>query len=74
MGTTGAQDITQVGAPTDLMSGSVANTSPYPGEQSLRGSDAAQDPVLVELLSQVAPLSSEEPEEILRLFVRVGEI
>lgn len=71
---TGVQDITQVGAPTDLLSGSVANTSPYPGEQSQRGGEAAQVPVLVELLRQVAPLSSEEPEEILRLFVRVGEI
>ena len=33
-----------------------------------------QTPVLVELLRQVAPLSSEEPEEILWLFVRLGEI
>ena len=41
---TGAQDIIQVGAPTDLLSGSVANTSSYPGEQYLRGSEAARVP------------------------------
>ena len=47
--------------------------NPYAGEQSQRGSEAAQVPVLVELLRQVAPLFSEEPEEILRLFDRVGD-
>jgi len=70
----GAQDITQVGAPTDLLGGGVADSPPYLGEQSQRGSELGQISVLAELLRQVAPLSSEKPEEILRLFVRVGEI
>jgi len=68
-----AHDITQVGAPTDLLSGGVANSLLFrravPAWQS--GKSGCH---LVELLRQVAPLSSEEPEEMLRLFVRVGEI
>ena len=38
------------------------------------GSGVGQTSVLVELLREVVPLSLEEPEEILRLFVRVGGI
>jgi len=33
-----------------------------------------QTPVLLDLLKQVSPLSSEEPEDILNFFVRLGEI
>ena len=33
-----------------------------------------QTPVLLDLLKQVPPLSSEEPEDILNFFVRLGEI
>ena len=41
---------------------------------SQHSSEGGQASVLVELLRQVIPLSSEEPEEILLLFVRLGEV
>jgi len=38
------------------------------------GNEGGQASGLVKLLQQVIPLSSEEPEEIMRLFVRLGEV
>ena len=70
----GDQDDIQASAQTDLLQTSAGNIPPTPSEVSQHGSDVSQTPVLVELLRQVVPLSSEEPEEILRLFVRLGEV
>jgi len=65
------QDGMQASAQTDLLQTSSGNMPPNPSEVSQRGSDASQAPVLIELLRQVAPLSSEEPEEILRFLCPV---
>ena len=60
------QDTTQESAPTDLFRTGMGSITPDPGEQSEHDSEGDQASVLVELLRQVAPLSSDEPKEILR--------
>ena len=68
------QETAQTAAPTDLPLIGTGNISPSLSENSQGGSEANPAPVLVELLRQVVPQSSEEPEEILRLSVRLGEV
>ena len=72
----GAQDrpLAQASVPTDLDSNGAGSVSPIGLYGSHGGSADGQTIVLVELLLHVSPLSSEEPEDILRLFVRLGEI
>jgi len=74
MDRTGQQDVIQASVPTDLLYTCTDTISPILTEVSQGGNVISQTPVLVELLRQVGPLSSKEPEEILRLFVRLGEI
>lgn len=59
---------------TDFIRDGVESVSPTGVYGSHGGSGDRQTPVLVELLRQVSPLCSEEPEDILPLFVRLGEI
>jgi hypothetical protein len=68
------QEATQARVPTDEVPSRTGIVPPRSNGDSHGGSEVGQTSVLVELLRQVVPLSSEEPEEILRLFVRVGEI
>jgi len=70
----GQQETAQAAAPTDLPHTGTGNISPSLNETSQAGSEANPAPVLVELLRQVVPQSSEEPEEILRLFFRLREV
>jgi hypothetical protein len=72
----GDQDTMQASVPTDLVHKGVESAPPtHIVDLGSHGrGDSSQTPVLVELLHQVAPLSSEEPEDMLWLFVRLGEI
>ena len=70
----GQHYVTQTSVPTDLLHNRTDTISPIAREISQGGSMNSQAPVLVQLLRKVTPLSSEEPEEILRLFVWLGEI
>jgi len=70
----GDQDAPQASVPKDLSRNPNQVISSVLGEGSQGGGGPSPVPVLVELLRHVAPLSSEEPQEILRLFVRLGEI
>jgi len=69
----GQQETAQAVTLTDLPRTGTGNISPL-NETCQGGSEANPASVLVELLCQVVPQSSEEPEEILRLFVRLGEV
>jgi hypothetical protein len=66
--------VVQASVPTDLESNG-AESVPSIGMYSSNGS-SEDGPVIVlmELLRQVSPLRSEEPEDIMCLFVRLGEI
>jgi len=68
------RDAMQPIAQTDLLQTSTFSISPTPSEVSQHGSDISQAPALVELLRKVATLSSKDPEEILRLFVWLGDV
>jgi hypothetical protein len=57
-----------------LGSNGASSVSPIGLYVSHGGSADGQTMVLVELLHQVSPLCTEEPEDILRLFVRLGEV
>ena len=70
----GQQEATQARVPTDKVPTRTGTVPSRSNGDCHGGSEIAQTSVLVELLRQVVPLSSEELEEILRLFVRVGEI
>jgi hypothetical protein len=67
-------EMAQASVATDLRNG-VNETSPSgSGFCSRADSGDSTTPVLVELLRQVPPLRSEEPEAIMRLFVALDEI
>jgi hypothetical protein len=70
----GGRDDTQASESVDVLDPSEGPTPPGLGEEPQGSSGAGQVQVFVELLRQVPPLSSEQPEDILRLFVRLGEI
>jgi len=74
MQTVGDEDVTQASVPTDLVHNVMEPVPPKFGDSSHGGGGDSQTQVLVELLRQVSPLSSEEPEAILRLFVRLEEV
>jgi len=58
----------------DLLRSAVSSRTSNVCQVSQHGSEGSQPSVLKELLRQVIPLSSEELEEILRLFSRLGEV
>ena len=63
----------QTGITTDV--GDRAGTPvPQPGDALHSGSEGGPMTILVELLKQLSPLRSEEPEAITDLFVRLDEI
>ena len=66
--------IDQARVPTDLESNGVENVSPIRVYCSHDGSGDGPVRVLIELLRQVSPGRSEKPEDIMYLFVRLGEI
>jgi hypothetical protein len=65
---------TQASESVDILDPNEGPTPPCLGEEPQGSSGASQTQVLVDLLRQVSPLLSEQPEDILRLFVRLGEI
>jgi hypothetical protein len=65
------EGVTQASVPTDLVQNVV---DPNFGFGSHGGGGDSPAPVLVELLRQVSPLCSEDPEAILWVFLRVEEI
>jgi hypothetical protein len=67
------QELPQPGAVADLGEGAVGTVLPVEGEAMQRNSGEGQVGVLVELLRQISSLSSEEPDAIMRLFVRLDE-
>jgi hypothetical protein len=74
MQTVGDEDVTQESVPTDLVHNVVEPVPQNFGDSFHGGGGDGQTQVLVELLHQVSPLSSEEPGAILRLFVRLEEV
>ena len=74
MQTVGDEDVTQASVPTDLVHNVMEPVPHKFGDSSHGGGGDSQTQVLVELLRQVSPLSSEEPEAILRLLVRLEEV
>ena len=70
----GPQEAVPATVPTDLLWDNTGNTPPSLREVSHGGSEVNPVPVLLYLLRQVPPQAWEEPEEILRLFVRLGEV
>jgi len=74
MDPTTPQEAEATAATTDLQRDNPGNDPPLTNEVSQGGSQRTQFSVLVELLRQVAPQVSEEPEEILRFFVRLAEV
>jgi hypothetical protein len=71
MATPRGEGVTQASVPTDLVQNVV---NPNFGFGSHCGGVDSPTPVLVELLRQVSPLCSEDPEAILCFFVQVEEI
>jgi hypothetical protein len=65
---------TQASVSVDVLDPNEGPTPPGLGEEPQGSSGASQTQVLIDLLRQVTPLLSEQPEDILRLFVRLGEI
>ena len=70
----GDEDVTQASVPTDLVHNVMEPVPHKSGDSSHDGGGDSQTQVLVELLRQVSPLSSEQPEAILHLFVRLEEV
>jgi len=68
------QEVTQASDPTDLLRSAAGSITPNVSLVFQHGSEGGRASLLVELLRQEIPLSSGEPEEILRLFVRLGEV
>ena len=68
------QEVTQASDPTYLLRSAAASKTPNVRQVSEKCSEGGQASDLAELLRHVIPLTSEEPEEILRLFVRLGEV
>jgi len=71
---TAGDDVTHASVPTDLVHNVVEPVPQNSGDCSHGGCRDSQTLVLVELLRQVSPLSSEEPGAILRLFFRLEEV
>jgi len=69
----GDEDVTQASVPTDLVH-NVMEPVPHKFGDSSHGGGGDSQPQVLVLLCQVSPLSSEEPEAILRLFVRLEEV
>lgn len=74
MASHGDSNMGQASVPTDLSTNIVNSTSQNFGNGSHVGSSDSSTSVLVELLCQVPPLSSKEPETILQLFNILEEI
>jgi hypothetical protein len=74
MDTSSGEDANQASVPTDLVPNVVDPPPPNSVSCSHGGGTDSQTPVLVEVLRQVSPLSSVDPEAILNFFVRVEEI
>jgi hypothetical protein len=70
MDTSSGEDATQASVPTDLVPNAVDPAPSNSVSCSHGGGTDSQTPVLVELLREVSPLSSEDPN----FFVRVEEI
>jgi hypothetical protein len=68
------QPVVQASVPNDLESNGASSVSPTRLNVYRGGSADGQAIVLVELLRKVSPLHTEEQEDILRLFVRLGEV
>ena len=64
----------QASAPTDLSADSILTRPLNANDYSHVGSSDGSVPVLVELMRQVPPLTTEEPEAILRFMVRLNGI
>ena len=64
----------QASVPNDLVPDHFVTTPPISNEVSQGGGVGSQFAVLLDLLRQVKPLLSEEPVDILRLFVRLEEV
>ena len=70
----GETKVPQASVTTELLPDRVITPSPVNYEVSRDGCVGTQFPVLSELLRQVKPLVSEEPADILQLFVRLDEV
>jgi len=66
--------LVQASVPTDLESNGAESVPPIGMYSSPGGSGDGPVLVLMELLRRVSPLRSEKPEDIMCLFVRLGEI
>jgi len=66
--------VSQASVPSDLVPDHFVTTPPISNEVSQGGGVGSQFAVLLDLLRQVKPLLSEEPVDILRLFVRLEEV
>ena len=64
----------QASVPTELVSNGAGPVPPFEVYTAHDAGEDGQAVVLVELLRQISPLRSEEPVEIMRLFVRLEEI
>jgi hypothetical protein len=74
MQTTHEEDVNQASVSTNLTNGTV-DLGAQNLEEDFHGSNRdGHAAVLVELLWRFSPLSSEEPEELMNLFVRLDEI
>jgi hypothetical protein len=74
MQTSGQEDAEQGGASADLVQKVVGTAPLRDGNGSHGCGGEGQGAVLVELLRQIPPVVSEEPEAIMQLFVRLDEI
>jgi len=74
MASHGDGNMGQASVPTDLSTNIVDSIPQNFGNGSHVDGSNSSTPVLVELLCQVPPLSSEEPEAILQPFTRLEEI
>jgi hypothetical protein len=68
------QETPQASVQTNIMNNVMEFVPPTPGLDSRGSSADCHTPVVVELLHQVTPLLSEEPEAILTLFIWLDEI
>jgi hypothetical protein len=67
------QEVAQASVQTNTMDNVIESVPPTLGLGSHGSGEGCQTPVVVELLSQVSPLLSEEPEAILTSFNRLDE-
>jgi hypothetical protein len=68
------QETHQASGQTNSMGNVIEPVPPTHDLNSHGSSEGCQTPVVVELLRQISPLLSEEPESILMLFIRLDEV